>query len=247
VLTTSKVFAQSQSYNRANNEINFNHDLSRQWALELDVGQSWTSVPGQEPVLSDLSQLYTELWAHYGLNDKWKLSFAYAYYFNKYVPEISQRATPEWRSTIQAIYYIERRRFIISTRWRIEDRHIKNTDSVFEAVERLRGQIKAVYPFNGQSIGKRIFYGVASEELIFKTPSKISGPELFDRNKISAGIGYGINDNFQIELIYINQYLPRDISKIYNGLQLNVVFNNFLPRLTREIFGKKPGDAATGN
>jgi hypothetical protein len=148
---------------------------------------------------------------------------------------------------VQAIYYIERKRFIISTRWRIEDRHIKNSDSVFEAVNRLRAQIKTVYPFNGEEIGKHIFYGVGSEELIFKTASKISGPELFDRNRISAGAGYGAGDNFQIELVYINEYLPREISKIYNELQVNIVINNFLPRLSKELFHKKLKEAATGD
>jgi hypothetical protein len=52
MIAISQATAQSQKYNQANNEINFNHDISGQWALESDFGQSWTSEPGKAPVLS---------------------------------------------------------------------------------------------------------------------------------------------------------------------------------------------------
>jgi hypothetical protein len=235
-----KVQAQTQSYKQFNNEFDFNHDLSQKWALEFNAGQSWTTLPGHDNLFSSLGQVYGRLWVHYAMNDKWKFSFFYAYYYNHYVPEIDQRQAPEWRSAMQAIYYIERRRAIITTRWRIEDRHIYNPDSVYEAVDRLRGQIKIVYPFNGKVIDLHVLYGIASEEVMFKTSSKVSGPEIFDRNKFTMGVGYGPTRNTQIELTYGNEYLPRgSVSDNYNAVQVNVVFNDVLPRLKKFIFGEK--------
>ena len=137
--------AQVQAYRQANNAFEFIHDLNEKWVLQFDAGQSWTSKPSDQNTLHSLSQLYGRAWAHYLPNDKWKLSFFYAYYYNKYLPEINQREAPEWRSAVQAIYYITRNRFTISARGRFEDRHIYNTDSVYEAVERFRSQIKVMF------------------------------------------------------------------------------------------------------
>jgi hypothetical protein len=239
-VTVLMVFAQTQKYTQANNEIDFNHDLSPKWALELNVGQSWTTKPGQSSLFSSLAQLYGRAWVHYALNEKWKLSFFYAYYYNRYVPEIDQTKSPEWRSAVQAIYYISRKRAIFTTRWRIEDRHIQNIDTVYEAVNRLRGQVKIVYPFNGQFIASKVIYGIASDELFFKTSSKVSGSEIFDRNRITLGFGYGVTTNMQIELAYTNEILPRPgTSKSYNAIQCNLIFNNLVPRLSNYLFGEK--------
>lgn len=244
LLATLRANAQTQSYTQANNEFDFNHHLSEKWALELNLAQSWTTIPGHNNLFSSLSQLYGRGWVHYSPDNKWKLSFFYAYYYNKYVPEIKQRSAPEWRSAMQAIYYIARNRAIISTRWRIEDRHIYNPDSVYEAVERLRGQIKIVYPFNGSAIALHVIYGISSDELMFKTSSKVSGPNLFDRNRFLAGIGYGVTRNLQMELVYSNEYLPRTpISNSYNAIQLTLIFNNVLPRLNKALFGGHKQDA----
>ncbi|NCD72354.1 DUF2490 domain-containing protein [Mucilaginibacter agri] len=239
-LTVLRVCAQVQGYKQFNNEIDFNHDLSTKWALETNVGQSWTTKPGHESVFSSLAQLYLREWVHYMPSDKWKLSFFYAFYYNRYVPEIDQRKAPEWRSAVQATYYITRKRMILTTRWRIEDRHIQNADTVFEAVNRLRGQVKVVYPINGKVIAEKVFYGIGSEELFFKTSSKVSGSSLFDRNRLTLGVGYGITNNLQIEVAYSNEYLPRPgTDQNYNAFQCNIIFNNLLPRLGHALFGKK--------
>jgi hypothetical protein len=244
LMATRIADAQTQSYTQANNEFDFNHDLSEKWTLELNLGQSWTTIPHHDNLFSSLSQLYGRGWVHYSPNNKWKLSFFYAYYYNKYVPEIEQRSAPEWRSAVQAIYYISRNRAIISTRWRIEDRHIYNPDSVYEAVDRLRGQIKMVYPFNGPAIAPHVIYGITSDELMFKTSSKVSGPTLFDRNRFTVGFGYGLTKNLQMELTYSNEYLPRTpISDSYNAIQMTLIFNNVLPRLDKALFGGHKQDA----
>ncbi len=231
------VCAQVQNYQQANNEFQFFREINKRWELEFDARQSWTTVPGGSNVFNSLSQLSGYLAVHYKPSNRWKVSYLFGYYFNEYVPELNQRGAPEWRSTIQGMYYIMRRRTTISTRLRIEDRHIANKDSIFEAQERFRTEIKAVYPFNGKSIKKGVIYGFASEELMFKTSSNVGGGGNFDRNKLEIGLGYNLGDNFQVELMYTNEYLPRKpVSNNYNEVQLTLIFYNVFKKIEKNLF-----------
>jgi len=236
--------AQVQQYKQFAGELDFNTDLSSKWSLEGNVGQTFSTVPGGG---ATLAQIMVREWVHYAFSDKWKFSFFYAYYFNKYVPEIDQREAPEWRSAMEAIYYIHRKRSVISTRWRIEDRHILNPDTVYEAVDRLRGQVKITYPFNGKIISPNVVYGIGSEEIFLKTRSKISGADIFDRNRITIGLGYCTWNNIQLELTYVDEFLPRKpASENFSVFQVNLVFNNIFKNLEHQLFGgsQKTGGSA---
>jgi len=50
--------------------------------------------------------------AHYYLSPRWKLSSSLAYYYNKDVPDIGQYFSPEYRFTLQGIYYIHKTGYI---------------------------------------------------------------------------------------------------------------------------------------
>ncbi len=240
--------AQVQNYRQFGDEIDFNDDLDSKWSLEFNGGESFTTTPTQKNIFSRLSQLYAREWIHYRLNDKWKFSLFYAYYYNKYVPEIDQRKAPEWRSAMQAIYYIHNKRAVITTRWRLEDRHIRSVDSIYEAVERLRLQIKVVYPINGMSIAEKVFYGIGAEEVFFKDKSHVSGNDIFDRNRVTIGAGYGLTKSTQLEITYVNEYLPRSpVSDSYNLVQVNLVFNNLFSKLKHHFLDNNKRDSATAD
>ena len=220
---------QDKKYNQFWNEYAFTHNLSEAWALELDVGVTSSSVPLNNNPFYGITQFYFRGWAHYYPDDRWKLSVYYAYFYNKNVPELSQRKAPEYRSAIQGTYYILRGRNKLSSRFRIEDRHLQNEEGFFEAVQRFRIQAKYIYPFSGPVIQKNVVYGYASDELFFKTKSKISGPDNFDRNRFIIGLGYVLTDAIQFELAYANETLPRDgTTEIINAVQINVYFTDFL-------------------
>lgn len=226
--------AQDTKYNQFWSEYAFTRDLSETWALEADIGLTSSSVPLNNNPFYGIIQFYFRGWAHYFPNEKWKLSVFYAYYYNKNVPELSQRKAPEFRSAIQATYYILRGRSKLSTRLRIEDRHLQNEALFFEAVQRFRIQAKYVYPFKGQTIKKDVLYGFASDELFFKTKSDISGPDNFDRNRFTIGLGYALTESIQMELSYANEVLPRDLRKeIFNAVQVNVIFTDFLASMKK--------------
>jgi hypothetical protein len=237
ILANSTSFAQEKpdvKYNQFWNEYAFNHNLSQAWALELDIGLTSSSIPSDNNPFYGITQFYVRGWAHYYPDDRWKLSVYYAYFYNRNVPELSQRKAPEYRSAIQGTYYILRGRNKLSTRFRIEDRHLQNEDGFFEAVNRFRIQAKYVYPFTGPAITKDVLYGFTSDELFFKTKSEISGPDNFDRNRFTIGLGYVLTDAIQLEISYANETLPRDNrTEIINAVQLNVVFTDFLSSIKK--------------
>jgi hypothetical protein len=207
--------------------------IGERWTLEFNIGQSFTSIPpNQASMFAKGSQTYLRGWAHYYASPRWKLSYFLALFGNKEIPDIEQAKNFEIRYAIQGIYYINKIGYTLNTRFRIEDRRIQNNAKTFEAYYRLRGQLKYTQPINGKIIRKGIYYGMASEELFFKTQAAITGKDFFDRNRITIGAGYAITDETQIELLYSNEILPRESGNyIYNTYQINVAFSDIFKKL----------------
>ncbi|WP_443939008.1 DUF2490 domain-containing protein [Pedobacter sp. MW01-1-1] len=243
ICNTEKVSAQSdQTLNQFWSEYALTHTFNDRWVAQLDMGLSTTAVSENKTVFGSIAQVYARGWVHYYPGNRWKLSGFYAYFYNHFVPEISQRQAPEWRSALQGIYRIKDGRFALSTRLRYENRHIYNPDSVYEAVNRIRTQLKFSMPINGKVIDEGVLYTFASDELFFKNKSKISGPNLFDRNRFTIGFGYALTRDMQVELSYANEILPRKSrTEIYNAFQINIAVNNLFYNLKKELFPhKKP-------
>ena len=231
--------SQTTTYNQFWNEFIFTKPLKGKWALELNLGQSYTSTGENSNIFSRNAQVYPRIWVHYNATARWKLSLFFAYYFNQYVPEIDQREYTESRVALQAIYYIKKVRYTLSTRFRFEDRHIENTDGYNEGVYRFRGQIKLLYPFNSKFIRKNTIYGIGSNELYFKTASNVTGNQFFDRNRFTIGSGYALTDDIQVDLTYVNEFIPRSKgNEIINAMQLNISFNNLFNNLKKRLTRK---------
>ncbi|TPG34814.1 DUF2490 domain-containing protein [Flavobacterium pectinovorum] len=239
---TLKLYAQTDELNQFWNEYAFTKDLSQKWALELNIGLTTSSVSHDNNIFYNLTQVYGRGWAHYRPDDRWKISFFYAYFFNKNVPELNQKEAPEIRMAVQGMYrLLKEGKCKVNLRARFEDRHLQNEDGYFEAVMRFRFQVRAVYSFTKNDVDKNAFYAFVSDELFFKTKSQVSGPDLFDRNRATIGLGYFLTDDIQIEVSYANEIMPREpINQLVNAFQINIVFNDFLPNLIKSITPKKP-------
>ncbi|SFC75253.1 Protein of unknown function [Flavobacterium phragmitis] len=233
----SHSYSQSDKLNQFWNEYAFTADLSQNWVLELDAGLSSSSIPDNPNMFHNITQVYFRAWAHYYPAQRWKLSIFYAYFGNRNVPELSQENTPELRSAVQVTYSLfTQKSFKVNLRGRFEDRHLKNESSNFEAVERFRFQVKAVYPLNFLKVNKIPIYSFASDEVFFKTKSAVSGPDFFDRNRFTVGLGISLNNDIQIEPSYAREVMPRETSdQLVNAFQLNFIFNNFFSNLTKSF------------
>jgi len=239
LFSQQSVKAQTTSYKQLANELQLARAINDKWAAETWVGGTFSSTPTESHVLNTNIQRYIFIWGHYYLSPRWKLSSSLAYYYNKDVPDIGQYFSPEYRLTLQGIYYIHKTGYTLLTRMRGELRYMMNADGVFEDKYRYRQMIKFVKPINSQVLRQGVVYFVTTEELFFKPDAKTKGVNFFDRNRFELGGGYLITDNLQLELTYVNEFMPRDNgNEVYNVIVFTVTLNNLLPNLRKSLTSK---------
>jgi hypothetical protein len=243
VLLQAGLKAQTTSYTQLANEVQFARAISDRWAAELWLGGAFSNTPSNDKVLSTNIQRYFFVWAHYYLSPKWKLSSSFAYYYNKDVPDIGQFFSPEYRLTLQGIYYIHKTGYTLATRMRVDLRYMMNADGEFDFKYRYRQMIKFVKPINSQVLRKGVIYFLTTEELLFKPDAKTKGLNFFDRNRFDIGGGYQITDDLAVELAYLNEFVPRDGGNdVYNVMEFTVTFNNLLPNI-KKSFASRSSEA----
>ena len=238
--------AQTTSYTQLCNELQFSRAINDKWAAETFLGGAFSNTPTNPKILSTNIQRYIYLWGHYFLSPRWKLSASYAYYNNKDVPDIGQYYSPEHRLTLQGTYYFHKTGYTLMTRMRGEFRYMMNAEGEFDDNYRYRQMLKFVKPLNSQVMRQGVVYFLTTEELLFKPEAKTKGVNFFDRNRFEIGGGYLITDNLQVELAYLNEFIPRDNgNEVYNAMELTLTLSNLLPNLKKHIFPKKEEEKLT--
>lgn len=235
-LITNLSYGQTTTYGQFWNEFQFTKTINDKWSTELDLGSSYSSTATSSNIFEQNTQKSFRGWGHYYLTPRWKLSSFVSYIDNKDVPEIGQFKSPEWRFALQGIYYFHKIGYTLSTRMRIELRHMRNGEDDYENVLRYRQQVKYLQPINSKVLREGVFYAIASDELFFKSETKVTGLSFFDRNRFNIGAGYLFTDDIQIELTYANEYLPRDEgNQIVNAASLTVTFNNLFRNIQKKL------------
>jgi hypothetical protein len=238
--------AQTNSYTQLGNEFQFVRALSDKVAAEIYIGSTFSNTPSEPRILSTNIQRYLSGWVHYYYSPRWKLSSSLAYYYNKDVPDIGQYFSPEWRLSLQGTYYIHKTGYTLITRMRGEFRYMMNSEGVYEDKYRYRQMIKYTKPINGKVLRKGIVYFVTSEELLFKPDAKSTGVTFFDRNRFEIGGGYLLTDDLQLELTYVNEFVPRDnVNELYNVISFTATFNNPLTNLKKRLGLMEPKSSET--
>jgi Protein of unknown function (DUF2490) len=228
-------FSQIEKDYQFSNDFQFNAVIGKKTATEFDLAQGFTSEINTSNPFHKISQISGRIWIHYYLNPKWKLSGFTAYYYNQDVPEITQKKSSEIRIAFQGIYYFIKEKYTLSNRIRVEDRLMGNGNNNIDIVFRFREMIKLVYPISILKLKENALYGIVSEEIFLKTKGSTTGNESFDRNRLTLGFGYSFTDHFQIELSYMNEYLPRDSNdKIYNSISTSLIFNDLISTLRKK-------------
>jgi len=229
--------AQTTSYTQLANELQFARSINDKWAVESWVGGTFSNTPTNDKVLSTNIQRYFFIWAHYYYSPRWKFSSSFAYYYNKDVPDIGQYLSPEYRLTLQGMYYFHKTGYTLATRMRLDLRYMMNAEGDFDFNYRYRQMIKFVKPINGNVLRQGVFYFLTTEELLFKPEAKTKGLNFFDRNRFDLGLGYQITDDLAVELAYLNEFVPRDGgNEVYNVMEFTLTFNNLFPKIKERIF-----------
>ena len=232
-------FSQTDTENQFSNEFQTNSNVGKKTAIEYNFGQAFTSGTVETNPFYKNSQLYLRSWLHHYTSDKWKLSGFVAYYFNKDVPEISQNRVPEIRFAVQGTYYFLKGDNTLTNRIRIEDRIF--IEDTFEVVFRFREALKFVFPISKIKSGNGYTYGIASDEVFFKTTGNVTGGQHFDRNRLTLGFGYNLSDTIQFEIAYQNEYLPRPTNdQMFHVISTTIIFNDLISSIKKQtgIFQK---------
>lgn len=240
LLLTNLSFGQTTTYGQSWNEIQFTTTINEKWSTEVDLASTYSSTASSSNIFEQNIQKSFRGWGHYYLSPRWKLSAFVAYLDNKDVPEIGQFKSPEIRFALQGIYYFHKTGYTLSTRMRIELRHMRNEEGDYDNVIRYRQQLKYIQPINSKVLREGVVYAVASDELFFKSGTKVTGLSFFDRNRLNIGAGYLFSDDIQVELTYANEYLPRDEeNQIVNAASITVTFNNLFKNIKKKLSHKK--------
>lgn len=243
VFLITNSYGQNTTYNQFWNAIQFNQTLSKKWATEIDFAATYSSTESSPNLFENTIQRSIRGWGHYYFSPRWKFSGFLAHFNNRDVPEIGQFESPEWRFALQGIYYFHKTGYSLSTRMRIEFRHMRNQYDEYENVFRYRQQIKYIQPINSKFLRSGVVYAIASDELYFKSGAKVTGESFFDRNRLNIGAGYLFTDDFQVELSYCNEYLPRSKgNQTTNAASLTVTFNNFFRNLKKKMEAKRDSE-----
>ena len=119
---------------------------------------------------------------------------------------------------------------------RMEARFMTDESGVYEDSYRYRQMLKYIKPLNSQVLRQGVFYAVTWDELFFRTISKNTGFKYFDRNMFAIGGGYLITDDFQVELTYTHEFIPRDNGNTLNNLvTFTVTTTNLAPKIRKKI------------
>ena len=226
--------SQTNKYTQLTNELQITRAIDEKWALEAGIGSGFSNTPTETRPLSTNIQRYAFFWGHYYYSPRWKFSGSLAYYHNKDVPDIGQYFSPEFRITVQGLYYINRVGFILTTRMRTEFRYIMNEEGYFEDKYRYRQMLKYIQPLNSKFLRQGVFYVLTSEEVVFR-----GYDSFFDRNRFEAGCGYLITDDLQVELSYVNEFLPRETTnELFNALSITITANNLFSNIKGRLSSK---------
>jgi len=226
-------------YTQFSNEVDLVRTINDRWSAELDIANTFSNTPSEDRILKTKVQGNAIAWAHYQFSPRWKFSSFLGYFSNKDVPEIGQYEAPEWRLALQGKYYFHKIGYTLNTDMRVELRFISDEEGVFEEVFRYRQKLKYLQPLNSKILRSGVFYLFVSEEIIFRSTAKETGMTYYDRNLFSIAAGYLITDDLQIELAYINEFVPRDDGNIvYNVVSVTLTVNNLMTKLGRLIAGK---------
>lgn len=223
-------------YTQISNEIDLVRAINDKWSAEVDLAGTFSNTPSEDRILKTNIQRNIIGWAHYQPLPRWKFSSFIAYFHNKDVPDIGQYESPEWRVALQGKYYFNKIGFTLNTDMRAEIRFICNEEGVFEDVYRYRQKLKFLKPLNSQMLRQGVVFVYSSEEIIFRSTAKENGITYFDRNLFSIGAGYLFTDDLQLELAYVNEFVPRDDGNIINNvISFTLTFNNLLSKLGNMI------------
>jgi hypothetical protein len=168
-----------------------NQKINNKWLLQSDVQYRLNQIPDQK------SQLLLRAGIGYNLteaNNNILLGLAFVESNREEVDEIVSTSN-EKRIYQQYLYRQKRNNWFLTHRVRLEERFIANDFAL-----RSRYFLAVQKPLNGKLLNKRSLYASGFNELFIDISN-----QKFDRNRLFAGMGYGVTNDIRLETGYLIQ------------------------------------------
>ncbi|WP_019987957.1 DUF2490 domain-containing protein [Rudanella lutea] len=211
------------------------YKLNPKWSLRTEY--QWRRID----LIRTWQQSLARLGASYKASDRITFGGGYTYFvtfpFGQY-PQ-ADRGVPYPEHRLHADVSLDETygRLNLTHRFRLEQRWLAGqTDpnprriTGWEFQNRIRYQIAADLPLHGTTVDNREFYLNFFDEVFIGFGRNV-GQNIFNQNRLSAGLGYQVSDALQIELNFLNQVLQhadldpvsgRPVFEINNGFRLNL-------------------------
>ena len=168
-----------------------NQKINNKWLLQSDVQYRLNQIPDQK------SQLLLRAGIGYNLteaNNNILLGLAFVESNREEVDEIVSTSN-EKRIYQQYLYRQKRNNWFLTHRVRLEERFIANDFAL-----RSRYFLAVQKPLNGKLLNRRAIYASGFNELFIDISN-----QKFDRNRLFAGMGYGVTNDIRLETGYLIQ------------------------------------------
>lgn len=171
--------------------------------------------------INDMGQLYLRFGLTYLVNKQFEVTggIVTPLYWapDQEAPNID-KVVPQFRFwqqflLVQPIHHVKLyHQFRLEQRWRRD--FVKNSD--FNLTHRFRYKILAYVPLNSTELKQKTLFLALSEE-IFMQAGKTITYDHFEDNRVTAGLGYILNDNIQLQLSYMWTFRHRGAPNVYES------------------------------
>lgn len=194
--------------------------LSAKWSLTSDVSERFFIDNGHQFQYTIRSKV------NYTLGQNWDAGAGFAYFETKTADPASTSTlgVPELRPFQEFNNRQKFNKVSLSHRYRIEERFFRKTkdDKLVDGYNfnfRFRYQFVADYSLYKSSDNKQSLSIRAADEIMFNAGENIVY-NIFDQNRISAGLLYQPIKNLSFELIYMYSFQQRNVPKQFNHFDI---------------------------
>ncbi|XWW45534.1 DUF2490 domain-containing protein [Fibrella sp. USSR17] len=217
---------------------NGDHKVSEKWAIHTEY--QWRRIE----LIRAWQQSLARLGVVRTLTDRVKLGAGYTYFttfpYGRYPQADAGVPYSEHRLHEDIQLKETYGRLSLTHRFRLEQRWLatlaeQNPRQVadWEFQHRIRYQVAGELPLHGQTIDDKELYVNFFDEIFVGFGQNV-GQNVFNQNRLSAGLGYQFSENCQLELNYLNQVVQhadldpdtgKPVFELNNGFRLNLIYN----------------------
>lgn len=210
---------------------NGDHQVAKKWQVHTEY--QWRRID----LIRTWQQSLARLGIAYNLQEKVKVAFGYTYFttfpYGDY-PVAGQGVPTHEHRTYQDLQWEDTiTRLSLSHRLRLEQRWLSEMSEAnprqiasWAFQNRIRYQLQTQISLKGPTLDDKEFYLSFFDELFISFGKNVQA-NIFNQNRLFGGVGYQLNDQFQLELGYLNQITQHGEVDSFTGNRVFEINNGF--------------------